>query len=116
MYKLEAIAQEVSTLLADAYAKHIKRELPEVERQTLRSLVQEAVQGEGDEFVLRIRLGDDRMRTMRDVAFALLDVSDRLKRGQSVPKDARIREYKEMGTIRDINGNAVGGWQFWRRG
>ena len=56
------------------------------------------------------------MRTMRDVAFALLDVSDRLKRGQSVPKDARIREYKEMGTIRDINGNAVGGWQFWRRG
>ena len=46
MYKLEAIAQEVSTLLADAYAKHIKRELPEVERQTLRSLVQEAVQGE----------------------------------------------------------------------
>jgi 5-hydroxyisourate hydrolase-like protein (transthyretin family) len=86
--------------------------LKEIEEQ-----VQKALEGGENEFVLRIQLGNERMRTMRDVAFALLDVSDYLKRGMQHPRNPRTKvvEVREASAIRDVNGNTVGGWTYHRR-
>lgn len=55
---------------------------------------------DGDEFTLRIRLGNSEMQTGSDVASALRRAADMLEEyGADAPQ-----------SLLDVNGNRVGGW------
>lgn len=56
-------------------------------------------------FQLTIELGNDAMRSMRDVAAALQRVADALKHEGIDDVDW------PSGRIRDVNGNTVGQWE-----
>jgi hypothetical protein len=58
-------------------------------------------------FQLHIDLGNTAMQDNHDVAKALRDVADRLNRFTS----SGWSPYALTGTIKDANGNAVGGWE-----
>ncbi len=53
-----------------------------------------------NQFTLKIKLGNDAMQTHDDVREALLEVCDKLEHQQNEC------------SIRDINGNTVGTWEF----
>ena len=57
------------------------------------------------DFALRIELGNDAMKTRSHLAKALREVAERLEKDSS-------RELRGDGSIKDINGNTVGGWVF----
>jgi hypothetical protein len=59
-----------------------------------------------DTFRLTINLGNAAMGTTDDVAEALENLAERLR------KDGRSRPKIDSGHIRDINGNTVGEWEF----
>lgn len=50
-------------------------------------------------FKVKIEMGNDSMRTVQDVALALVDVAKRVARGDC-----------DGARIRDANGNTVGAW------
>lgn len=53
-------------------------------------------------FVLEIELGNDGMRTRKDVVYAL----------RALSADRILETKDEGGKIRDDNGNTVGKWEF----
>lgn len=109
---LESRAREITKAIFDKLRREHPADLALAEPE-----VQQALEGYENEFVLRIQLGDNHMRSMRDVAFALSTLIARLRRGSVATRnpDARTIEFKETGTIFDINGNSVGGWQYHRK-
>lgn len=57
-------------------------------------------------FVLSIRLGNDAMQAQDDIAQALITLGKQLRDWSY----ERTPEIGDVGAIKDINGNRVGGW------
>lgn len=60
-------------------------------------------------FKLNVELGNAAMETTKDVARALLTLAKML----DAKGDVKVRR-PEDGTVRDLNGNRVGTWEFVR--
>lgn len=63
-------------------------------------------------FILKLKLGNDAMRTSRDIAGALREVSSYLERADAFGNED-VSDGPEIprNPIRDTNGNRVGHWE-----
>lgn len=63
-------------------------------------------------FTLEIDMGNDAMRTRRDLARTLKDLAEKLKTRGIKPTWAAPGKYTDSGGILDDNGNSVGQWLY----
>ena len=53
------------------------------------------------QFILKIDIGNDAMKTPRDICRTLREIADNIK-------DARINDLRHYQSVRDVNGNRIG--------